>query len=69
MEASFIKLIHLVDGKRKPVYVNVDQICRIGDSVGGSKGYATNILMANNQVDVVESVDEVMGLISEIPSA
>jgi hypothetical protein len=49
-------------------HVNVDQICRIGDSVGGSKGYAKNMLRANNQVDVIESVDEVMGLIREIPS-
>jgi hypothetical protein len=66
---TFIKLTHILDGKRKPIYVNVDQICRVGDSVGGGKGYAANILLANNQVDVIESVDEVMAMLIEQPSA
>jgi hypothetical protein len=39
--ATFISLTHLVNNKRVPVYVNVDQIYRIGDSVGGGPGYAT----------------------------
>ena len=43
--------------------MNVDQICRIGVSVDGAKDYATSILMANKEVYVLETVDEVMKLI------
>jgi hypothetical protein len=42
--ATFISLTHLVNNKPAPVYVNIDQICRIGDSVGGGPGYPTNML-------------------------
>jgi uncharacterized protein YlzI (FlbEa/FlbD family) len=69
MASSFIKLTHVFDKKQTPVYVNVDQICRVGEAIGGGKGLATTILLANGQADVVESVEEVMGLIREIPSA
>jgi hypothetical protein len=62
--ATFISLTHLVNNKRVPVYVNVDQICRIGDSVGGGPGYATNILLSQGQLDVCETVADVMLLIS-----
>jgi hypothetical protein len=62
--ATFISLTHLVNNKKVPVYVNVDQICRIGDSIGGGPGYATNILLSQGQLDVCETVAEVMQLIS-----
>jgi hypothetical protein len=61
--ANFIQLTHFVNKKPAPVYVNVDQICRIGDSVGAGPGYQANITLAQGQVDVRESVAEVMQLI------
>jgi hypothetical protein len=61
--ATFVQLTHYVNKKPAPVYVNVDQICRIGDSVGAGPGYQANILLAQGQVDVLESVAEVMQLI------
>ena len=64
---TFIKLTHIVadkkNRKKEALYVNVDQICRIGVSVDGAKDYATSILMANKEVYVLETVDEVMKLI------
>ena len=62
--ATFIRLTHLVNNKAAPVYVNVDQICRIGDSIGGGAGYQTNISLCQGQVDVCESVTDVMKLIT-----
>jgi hypothetical protein len=61
---TFVALTHLVNNKKVPVYVNIDQICRIGDSVGGGPGYATNISLSQGQLDVCETVAEVMQLIS-----
>ena len=65
---AWIKLTHNVADKaggtqKKFVYVNVDQICRVGDPVGAGAGYLANVLLANGQVDVFESVDQVMGFI------
>jgi hypothetical protein len=61
--ATFIKLTHLVDNKPAPVFVNIDQICHIGGSVGGGATYQTNILLAQGQVDVRKSAVDVMQLI------
>jgi len=66
---TFVKLSHLLNNKPAPVYVNVDLICRIGDSVGGGAGYKTNILLAQGQVEVRESVDDVMQLIKSATTA
>jgi hypothetical protein len=62
--ATFISLTHLVNNKPAPVYVNVEQICRIGDSVGAGPGYPTNISLSQGQVDVRESIADVMNLIN-----
>ena len=61
--ASFIKLTHHVDGKQTPMFVNVEQICRVAVSTIGGAGYQTNISLANGQVDVLETVPAVMQLI------
>jgi hypothetical protein len=61
--ATFIPLTHLVDGKPARLYVNVDQIVRIGDCVGGAPGYRANIALTQGQVDVCETAKEVMHLI------
>jgi hypothetical protein len=61
--ATFIQLTHNFNNQSTPVYVNVDQICRVGESVGGGPGYPTNILLAQGQIDVKESVAAVMQLI------
>jgi hypothetical protein len=61
--ATFIPLTHLVDGKPATLYVNVDQIVRVGDCVGGATSYRTNIALTQGQVDVRETVKEVMRLI------
>ena len=58
--SSFTKLTHLVGGKKTDLYVHADQICRLGDSVGGDDGYQANFLLANQQVDVCETVADVM---------
>jgi hypothetical protein len=65
MAANFIQLTHRVNGKSVPVYVNVDQICGVRDSVGGGSGYPTNIMLAGGAVDVSESVAEVMQKINQ----
>src|ERR1700738_2217960 len=62
--ANFVQLTHMVGNKRSAVYVNVDQICRIGDSIGGAAGYPTNILLTQEQIDVRETTAEVMRLIN-----
>jgi hypothetical protein len=62
--ANFIALTHLVNNKPAPIYVNVDQICRIGDSVGGGPGYATDIVLAQGQMSVRETVAQVMQIIN-----
>jgi len=61
--ASFIQLTHLFNNKKTAVHVNIDQICRIGESAGAAQGYATNLLLANGQMDVCETVAAVMQLI------
>lgn len=60
--ATFIALTHLVNNKPAAIHVNVDQICRIGDSAGET-GYPTTILMTSGQADVRETIAEVMQLI------
>jgi hypothetical protein len=62
--ANFIALTHLINNKPAPLYVNVDQICRVVDSVGGGPGYATDISLSQGQVFVRETVAQVMQIIN-----
>ena len=61
--AAWIKLTHLVGKQRKPIYLNVAQIVRIGDAVDAAAGYRTNILLTNGTADVFEDAAQVMQLI------
>jgi hypothetical protein len=59
----WIKLTHLVGKRRKPLYLNVEQIVRIGDAVDVAAGYLTSILLTNGSADVFEDVEQVMQLV------
>ena len=60
---AFIKLTHMVGNAKKDVYVSVDQIVRVGEPSDTKPVYKSSLLLANGQQDVLETVDEVMGLI------
>ena len=60
---AWIKLTHLVGKRRKPLYLNVEQIVRIGDAVDVAAGYLTSILLTNGSADVFENVEQVMQLV------
>jgi hypothetical protein len=67
-DMAWIKLTHLLNKERKPLYVNTDQIARIIESSGGAPGYATTITLTNREQDVCETVSEVMNLINPAQS-
>jgi hypothetical protein len=60
---AFIKLTHKIGNAQRNVFVNVDQICRVNDSIAAAADYPTTIVLSNGQIDVCESVAEVMQLI------
>ena len=60
---AWVKLTHLVGKQRKPLYLNVEQIVRIGDAMDAAAGYQTHILLTNGTADVFEEVGQVMQLI------
>jgi hypothetical protein len=62
--ATYISLTHLINNKPSPVYVNVDQICWIGAPVGAAPDYKTTVMLSAGQVNVCETVAEVMQLIN-----
>ena len=68
---GWIKLTHNVGNVAKDVYLNVAQICFVGDSVPGEgpPGSPTHIIMANKEVFVLQSVAAVMQLIAQSMSA
>ena len=57
---AWIKLTQLIGDKPKDLYLNVDYIVRIGDSIGLRPGTPTNIVCTNSTADVRESVADVM---------
>jgi hypothetical protein len=66
---AFIKLTHMSGTARKDVYVNVEQIVRIGTPIDTRTVYQANLILANGQQDVLETVEEVMALIRTAGSA
>lgn len=60
---AFIKLTYMDGTAKKDVYVSVEQIVRIGDPTDTKTVYKSGLLLANGQQNVLESVEEVMGLI------
>jgi hypothetical protein len=60
---AFIKLTHMAGTARKDVYVNVEQIVRVATPIDVRTVYQANLVLANGQQDVLETVDEVMALI------
>jgi uncharacterized protein YlzI (FlbEa/FlbD family) len=66
---DFITLTHNVGDKPKTIYVNVDQICWVGDAIDAAPGYQTLITLANGAVAVSESVTAVMQMIKQFDEA
>jgi hypothetical protein len=66
---DFITLTHKVGNASKSIYINVDQICSVGDSMAAAAGYPTTITLANGAVSVSESVATVMQLIKQLDGA
>ena len=62
---SFIALTHNVGSTAKSVYINVDQICSIGDAIDAAPVYRTMITLANGAVAVIEPVTTVMQMITD----
>jgi hypothetical protein len=62
---SFIALTHNVGSTPKSIYVNVDQICSVGDAIDAAPVYRTMITLANGAVAVVEPVATVMQIIAD----
>ncbi len=60
---AFIKLTHMAGTAKKDVYVNAEQIVRVGTPIDSRTVYQANLILANGQQDVLETVDEVMALI------
>jgi len=65
--AGWIKLTHNLGNVQKDVYLNVAQICLVGDSAPGEgpQGSPTHIILANREVFVLQSVAAVMQLIAQ----
>jgi hypothetical protein len=66
---SFITLTHNVGSTPKSIYINVDQICSVGDAIGAAPGYLTLITLASGAAAVTEPVATVMQLIKEAEDA
>jgi hypothetical protein len=66
---AFIKLTHMLGATRKDVYINADQIIRVGEPIGPTSGYQASLLLANGSQDVVETVAQVMALIETAKGA
>ena len=62
---SFITLTHNVGSTPKSIYVNVDQICSVGDAIGAAPGYLTLITLGSGAVAVIEPVATVMQKITD----
>jgi hypothetical protein len=69
--AGWIKLTHNVGNAQKDVYLNVAQICLVGDSAPGEgpQGSPTHIILANREVFVLQPVAAVLQLIAQSMSA
>ncbi len=65
---AFIKLTHMAGASRRDVYINVEQIVRISTPTERTV-YQCNLLLANGQQDVLETVGEVMDLIRAAAAA
>jgi hypothetical protein len=62
---GWIKLTHNVGNVQKDVYLQVSQICLVGDSAPGEgpQGSPTHIILANREIFVLQSVAAVLQLI------
>jgi len=62
----FITLTHHVGNAPKSIYINLDQICSVGDSIAAAAGYPTTVTLANGDVSVAESVATVIQMIKQL---
>ena len=71
LPAGWIKLTHNVGNVTKDVYLNVPQICLVGDSAPGEgpQGSPTHIILANKELFVLQSVAAVMQSIAQASSS
>jgi len=60
---AWMKLTHMVGKDKRDFYVNADQIVSVGDPVGAAPGSAAHLTLANGTVDVLETVEQVMGYV------
>jgi hypothetical protein len=67
--AAFIKLTHMAGSAKRDVYVNVEQIVRVGTPIDTKTAYQASLVLASGQQDVVETVEEVMALIRAAASS
>ena len=67
LPAGWIKLTHNVGTVQKDVYLNVAQICLVGDTAPGEgpQGSPTHIILANREFFVLQSVAAVIQLIAQ----